>query len=967
MDTAKNFKLNRYLSPLNVWALSFGCAVGWGAFVMPGTTFLPIAGPIGTAIGMTIGGIVMAAIGFNYHYMMNRYPDAGGTYSYSKKIFGYDHGFLSAWFLILVYIAITWANATALPLIFRKLLGDFFQVGFHYQIFGYDVYLGEALLSLFSIWLFGFICIRGGKCVAYIQTILALILFGGILIGFGAAVISNNGNLFSTTHSYTFEMEPGFAIFSIAVLSPWAFSGFESISHSVEEFTFSVKKSFVVMIVSILSGAVAYIALAFMAVAVIPPEYINLNGYIHDIGNLSGLASLPTFNTVNVLLGQNGLIMLGLTVVAAVATGLIGNSIAASRLLHSMSRDDLFPEKFGSLNSFHTPKNILLFIMLISIPIPFLGRTAISWIIDVNTIGTTIAYAYTSAVAFKKARDEKYLPAQITGLTGTIVSVLFFLYFMIPSFWTVSAMSTESYLILIAWSMIGFVFFRYIFKKDTERRFGKSTVTWIALLFLIFFTSTIWLRQANHATTNSVLNGLNDYYVEKLNEHGFIIEESEKENSKHYLEMQMNFVNESLRDFNLIQITIIVMNLFIMFNIYNMMMRREREMEIQKMEAEQSNKAKTNFLSNMSHDIRTPMNAIIGYTTLLRKEKNLPPKADEYLNKIEASNKHLLALINDILDMSRIESGKMELNPIKADLIKTMDEVRDMFATQMITKSIEYTVKTENITNKTVLCDTNYLNRVLLNLISNAYKFTSEGGKVSVTLKQVGANEGVGSYELKVKDTGMGMSPEFAAKVFEAYSRDKTVNKIQGTGLGMAITKSIVELMNGIIEVKSKKGKGTEFIVKINFPLVEEETVDENEKFEENKKHEINFKGMKILLVEDNLVNREIASLILTEFGFVIDTAENGKEAVEKFSASKAGDYDLILMDVQMPIMNGYEASKEIRKLKNPQLANIPIIAMTANAFSEDIQAAKDAGMNSHIAKPIDIPKMIETLTEVLT
>ena len=974
MDSAENktaqdnTKLKAYLSPLNVWALSFGCAVGWGAFVMPGTTFLPIAGPLGTAIGMLVGGLIMLLIGFNYHYMMNRYPDAGGTYTFAKRVFGYDHGFMSAWFLILVYIAITWANATALPLIFRNLLGDFFQFGFHYQIAGYDVWLGEALLSLASLWIFGFICIRGGKFAARIQTVAALILFGGVIIGFAAALSEHGFNILDFEPPFNPDVSPIAAVFSIIVLAPWAFAGFESVSQSTEGFKFSTKKTFAILAFAIVASALTYAALSIIAISSIPKVYWNWSEYIGDLDNLSGLSALPTFFTIDMLLGNTGLIILAITVVAAIITGLVGNYIAASRLIYSLTKDELLPNWFGRLNKFRTPRNAIIFVMLLSLPIPFLGRTAISWIIDVNTIGATIDYAYTSAVTFRTARKLGDLRAQITGAFGFIISSIFFLYFMVPSFWMVSAMSTESYMILIIWSMLGFVFFRYIFQRDERNRFGKSTIVWMSLLFLIFFTSTMWLRQSSHGTTQEVLQNLNDYYVEELNEHGTLPSRIEREDSEYYLEKQMEYVNETLRDYNLLQISIIVISLFIMFNIYNMMMKREKELEVQKVEAEQSNRAKSNFLSNMSHDIRTPMNAIIGYTNLIKKEKGIPDKATEYLDKIEASNKHLLALINDILDMSQIESGKMEIEPAKSNLVKTMDEVRDLFSTQMITKSIEYNVNVENVTDKWVMCDIPRLNRVILNLISNAYKFTPEGGKVTVTLKQLEATEDTGSYELSVKDTGIGMTPEFAAKVFEAYSRDRTVNKIQGTGLGMAITKSIVELMGGTIKVKSEYGKGTEFIVNIDFPLVKDIPEEQTEQLGNNvkPKTELDFSKMKLLLVEDNMVNREIASLILTEFGFSLDTAENGKEAVDKVAASKPGDYQAILMDIQMPVMNGYDAAKAIRKLDNPELSNIPIIAMTANAFTEDIQAAKDAGMNSHIAKPIEIQKMIETLTEIL-
>ncbi|MBQ6206712.1 MAG: amino acid permease [Oscillospiraceae bacterium] len=968
-------QLPRCLSPLSVWALSFGCAVGWGAFVMPGTTFLPIAGPLGTLLGAIIGGGVMLIIGVNYHYMMNRYPDAGGTFSYAKNTFGYDHGFLSAWFLILVYIAITWANATALPLVFRNLLGDMFQVGFHYQIAGYDVYFGEVMLSLAALEGFGFVCLRGGKFAARVQTVMACILLGGILIGGGAVIWEHIGcwaggrGLVHFRPAFAPGNSPAAEVFNIVALAPWAFVGFESISHSTEEFNFSPKKSFAILFAAVVTGVFAYAGLSELAVSVLPEGYSHWDAYIADIGKLNGLKGLPVFYAVRQLLGTPGLVILGVTIVAAVITGLVGNSIAASRLLFSMARDNLLPPWFRKLNKRQAPENAILFIMAISIPIPFFGRTAIGWIVDVNTIGATIAYAYTSAVAYKVAKDHDNAGAQITGLAGLIISLLFFLYFLVPNIWSVSALTTESYLILVAWSVLGFVFFRYIFQRDTEQRFGKSTVVWLTLLFLILFISALWVREATRDTTQVVLNNLSDYNYQELGEHGVTLSPTEQQDTSYYIQSQMERVSDDLLKNSMAQMVLIAVSLYIMFHLYSLMQKREKDMEIQKMQAEQSNLAKSAFLSNMSHDIRTPMNAIIGYTELSQKEKGIPPRVSDYLTKIDASSRHLLALINDVLEMSRIESGKMELEPEKSDLVKAMGEVRDMFMTQMEGKRIDYSVTADGLTNRTVLCDMNRLNRVLLNLISNAYKFTPEGGSVKVTLTQTGAEDGKASYELRVKDTGMGMSPEFAAKVFEAYERErtKTVDKIQGTGLGMAITKSIVDLMGGEIDVETEKGKGTEFIIRVSFPIVEDapESVGDGQS-EESKTPEIDFSKIKLLLVEDNEINREIATLLLEEAGFQLDAAENGKIAVEKIAASRPGDYQLILMDIQMPVMNGYDAAKAIRALQNPDLAKIPIVAMTANAFSEDIQAAKDAGMDSHIAKPIDVAKMMETLEEVL-
>ena len=406
---------------------------------------------------------------------------------------------------------------------------------------------------------------------------------------------------------------------------------------------------------------------------------------------------------------------------------------------------------------------------------------------------------------------------------------------------------------------------------------------------------------------------------------------------------------------------------------------KQSELILAKEKAEQSSKAKTTFLFNMSHDIRTPMNAIIGYIELSKKLHKLcdncqrercpddvPNKMYDFLKKIEASSHHLLNLINDVLEMSRIESGKMELEESPHDIVKILSDVRDMFATQMQTKNISFSVDTSQVKNRGVICDENRLNRVLLNLLSNAYKFTPNGGKISVTLVQKNDGENdFGEYELRVKDSGIGMTKEFAAKVFEAFERERTstVSKIQGTGLGMAITKSIVDLMHGNIEVVTAPNQGTEFIINLKFKL-SNENISEVEEVENIS--ELNFKNKKLLLVDDIEVNREIAKMLLEGSGFIVDTAADGAEAVEKIKSSKVGDFDAILMDIQMPIMDGYAATKKIRALENKELANIPILAMTANAFSEDVQAARDAGMDGHIAKPIDIPKMMETLAEVL-
>ncbi|MBR0399140.1 MAG: response regulator [Eubacterium sp.] len=378
--------------------------------------------------------------------------------------------------------------------------------------------------------------------------------------------------------------------------------------------------------------------------------------------------------------------------------------------------------------------------------------------------------------------------------------------------------------------------------------------------------------------------------------------------------------------------------------------------------AEEASKAKTFFLSNMSHDIRTPLNAIIGYTSLANREGVTYEEKSGYIDKIDMAGRQLLEIVNDVLDMSRIESGKFTLEPACVNLKGCVQEVSDLVRIQLEAKNIELSVSCD-VAHQWVLCDKAMLDRVLMNLLCNAGKFTEENGRVSLQLKELTADEKTGHYEIRVRDTGIGMSQEFAERLFVPFERERTstVSRIQGTGLGLAITKSIVDMMGGNITVRTEKGKGTEFIISVGFPLAEPEA-----EICSAGKNEISFEGMRALLVEDNMINMEIAQMLLAQEGFLIETAENGQMALEMTAASRPGYYDVILMDIQMPVMDGYTAAQAIRGLPDPGLAAIPIIAMTANAFQEDIRKAEEAGMNGHIAKPLDIPDMRATLQRVL-
>ena len=394
-------------------------------------------------------------------------------------------------------------------------------------------------------------------------------------------------------------------------------------------------------------------------------------------------------------------------------------------------------------------------------------------------------------------------------------------------------------------------------------------------------------------------------------------------------------------------------------------MRRAQDAAAEALQsAERASKAKTDFLSNMSHDIRTPMNAIIGITTLMKNELHEPEKLAEHLGKLETSGQLLLGIINNILDMSRIESGKTTLNVEKMNLPQQISQLDNIIRQQAGQRSQSFTVST-NLQHENVLADPNRLNQVLMNILSNAVKYTPTGGHIQLEVDELPRNEHYARYRFVVQDNGIGMSEEFQKHIFEPFEREctSTVSKVQGTGLGMAITKSIVDLMGGSISVESATGKGTRFEVVLEFPIdAEADHAHQVQALPEEVEETSPLSGMKFLCAEDNAINAEILQMLLETKGASCTICPNGQEIVDAFASVKPGDYDMILMDVQMPVMDGLEATRRIRNGENPLGRTIPILAMTANAFLEDMQKSKEAGMDEHLSKPVDISALEQTV-----
>ena len=902
--------------------MALGCMVGWGVFAMPGNTFLPIAGPAGSVIALVLGTVIMLIIGVNFSYLMGRLSITGGAYTYTKDAFGRDHAFLSSWFLCLSYLTIVFLNGTALFFVIRVLFSDQVHSGFHYTIAGNTIYVAETVVSVMALAGIGILFITAKPLLQKLLTILAVVLFAGALItAVGCLPRLDPGVLddFGTA-----GINSSYAVFSLMILAPWAFVGFEVTSFETAHFSFPVRKSKKYITLSILAAAFAYISLALVSVASVPDGFASWQEYIGALSELKGVESVPTFNAARSIMGPFGLVVIVCMAIAAIMTGIIAGYRATTRVLSTMAEDKILSDRFSKTSY------SILFIMVISIGLTFLGRNTLNWFVDLTSFGAIVAFGYTSAAAWKTAKTEGNRKVVITGIIGTVISVIFVLVQLIPRLSAMEAMGSEAFLMLSLWCLLGFVFYWRTVNNSNLTEYSGMSTSGIVFFALAIYSAVMWLAKL----------------LMRMDDPG---------------KMKTTIVWGGA-----VILCITFTGLLIMLYVQNLISRKHEVLEREKIRAVEGSLAKSQFLFNMSHDIRTPMNAIIGYTNLAMKE-TASDEMHDYLKKIMLSSNHLLSLINDILEMSRIESGTVELEMSPMDLYSVFDDIQELFTEQMKEKGLEFSVHYSQVQNHYVWCDRNSLTRVLLNLISNAYKFTPEGGVISLTLWETGSGEnGYGTYEIRVQDTGIGMSREFADKMFNAFERERTstVSGTEGTGLGLSITKSIVDMMGGTIEVLTAPGSGTQINLGLKFQLADEEAVPKHQAPESEEP--VDFTGKRLLLVEDNEINMEIANMILTHMGFFVETAENGQIAVDMVASSEPGYYDAILMDIQMPVMDGYTATGEIRALDNPELANVPILAMTANAFQEDVQAALDAGMQAHIAKPVDTGILMETLKAVV-
>ncbi len=501
--------LQPYLSPAAAWALSVGTAVGWGSLVVTSSTYLAQAGPLGTIIGLLIGTFLMLIMCRNFFFMTTHYPRAGGVYAYTREVYGYDRAFLVFWFLGLTYISMFWANATSLPLFSKFFIGNVFRFGYLFSLFGYEIFLGEVLLTIAAIVLITLLCMRSKIAAAQLMTVMAGIFVVGITLCFGIAFFRHPNSL---NPAFIPEKNELSQALRIAFISPWAFIGFESITHSAEEFNFKMDRLHRILVTAVLTSTALYIFITLLSITAYPEGCSSWLDYIRNLSSYSGIEGLPAFYAAQHYMGNFGVGVLMASLLSLVLTSLIGNLRALSRLFFAAARDDILPSPFAQLNDKNVPANAMLLVAALSIPLAFVGRTAIGWIVDVTTLGATMLYGFVSAATYKTAKKLNSRRETITGGIGFAVMLIFGIYLLFPHLFGEYMLETETYILFMVWTVLGFFYFRWIIKNDLARRFGKAIIVWISLLASVVFMAMIWSGRVDEQSTNESIQTIQEYY-----------------------------------------------------------------------------------------------------------------------------------------------------------------------------------------------------------------------------------------------------------------------------------------------------------------------------------------------------------------------------------------------------------------------------------------------------------------------
>ena len=956
-------KPDAWLSPLGVIALSFGYAVGWGSFVLPGTMFLPNAGPAGTVIGLLIGTAAVIVLAFNYHKVVTAVQGSGGAYGVISKIFGRNHGFLVGWFLFLTYVAILWANATALVLLVRYLFGDALQFGFHYTMVGFDVYFGEVLVSLGAIVLCGGACLLSKRFAVRLHIFCAFALVIGVAVCFIAALAGHGGGAAAMGPAFAAGSPAAVQILRVLAMVPWAFVGFEAVVQSSAEFAFPLRRTFSLLLAAIIVSALTYILLVLLPVLALPEGFADWQAYIAALPRLDGIAAMPVFSAAKKALGPLGVAVIGGSMLAAQLTALFATYIAVSRLMRAMADDDMIPQWLGKCNGEGTPVNAVLAVMCVSLPIPFLGRTVIGWPVDLSNLGAAVAYGYISAAALalagKKAGEGAPAAGKAAGIFGLAMSVVFSILMLVPNYLSGSSLSTESYLLLPVWCFAGFLLYRRVFIRDTRGRLGRSTVVWITVLIVIFFSSLMWFRLAICDSAEYAFSHL----VGKT-----VTAETAQEVIEH--------VNADMLFKSMVELCILVSSLAIILNLFSILRRREKNLIVEKLKAEESaSKAKSYFFSTISHDIRTPLNAVIGYSQMLRMGSMREDEREQALASIIAGGQTLLRLIDDAIDFSKLEDGRLEFDLKPVALPGLLTKFTDSFRRTTPNQAVAFRCRPCEM--PVVLAERKRIRQILFYLMDNAAKFTGEGFVELRSSFDRAEGAAAGTLRLEVEDTGCGISAEDLKRISSPYVQVEAKQaRHGGTGLGLTICRKLTEAMGGQLSIASVPGRGSTFTVTLfDVKVSDAAPVEDDEApapapapavvpapapaaVPKEEKPAGTAAPKRVLIVDDQKVNLIVLKTMLKKLGpFEVVTAEDGKKAFDLLSSAET-PFDLVLTDMWMPVMDGEGLVRAVRA--EPRLAALPVHVVTAD--TEMPGKFREIGFDGILLKPVTVEKLREII-----
>ena len=580
--------LKSSFTPLGIWAISIGTSIGWGSFIVTCNTYLQKSGLLGTVFGLLIGMAVIFVITWNLQYMIQRSPDAGGIYSYVRKISGRDLGFLAFWLILLTYMAILWANITSVPLFARFFMGNTFQFGFHYRVFDYEVWMGEGLLSMCMVVIIGLLCSRRARLPGRIVTLSALVFSVGFAVCALYAIFRHDHS-FSYEPMYT-EGSNAFAqIVRIAAISPWAFIGFENIAHFSEEYTFPIRKVRRILIWSVALTTVLYLLVSVLSVSAYPQEYGSWLEYIQNMGELEGIKAVPAFYAAHYYLGQGGVTVLMLSLFAVILTSLICNMMALSRLLYAAGKQGEAPCRLARLNRNRVPGYAVCIITAISFFVPLIGRTAIGWIVDVTTLGATLMYGLISFAVYKDAKESHDTLERNTGIIGIVLMVCFVLLLLIPGLLPFDAMETESYVLFIAWALLGIVYFSRVLRRNPQQddNGGQHIIVWAMLLMLVLFASMMWVSRSTENAADEAVQRIYDYHQIHSGSDADPVSVEERE---HFLQEQADQITGTNTLYSVVSLGLFLIFLVIMLHNYQDFQRLGRRLSLAEEEAESARK-----------------------------------------------------------------------------------------------------------------------------------------------------------------------------------------------------------------------------------------------------------------------------------------------------------------------------------------------------------------------------------------